>query len=536
MKLFQPSTAALLVLAACSLAATNPLHAQQPPAHTGPQTDGLFRKVIVAADDAVDGKLMDTLKDPMELAVAPDGRVFYAQRDGTVKLTKPGSKESIVIAKLAVFTGLEDGLLGITLDPKFSENNWIYLNRSLPETFEDENKEKAGKIRVARFTLTGDKLDLASEKVIIEMQTQRVTCCHVGGSLAFDKDGHLYVSIGDNTNPFDSDGFAPTDERPGRRPWDAQRSSANANSLVGKILRVTPKPDGGYDIPKGNLFPPGTPGTRPEIYVMGNRNPFRISLDPKSGYLYWGEVGPDAGGPSEKRGPAGNDEINQARKPGFFGWPLFVGDNKPYAKIDFVERQNYVSAKKAYDDSVKAAAAKKLPKPAPFTQTFPKGDVAFHNAENPVNNSPNNTGIKELPPAQAAFIPYTHGLSARFPVVNAGGGRTAMAGPVYYFDKNNKSATKLPAEYDHTLFIYEWSRNWIIAVHLDENDNIAKNADGSWKMERFCPKMTFKRPMDLELGADGCLYLIEWGSAWGNNLDTQIVRIEYTGGTATAGK
>ena len=46
-------------------------------------------------------------------------------------------------------------------------------------------------------------------------------------------------------------------------------------------------------------------------------------------------------------------------------------------------------------------------------------------------------------------------------------------------------------------------------------------------MERFCPKMTFKRPMDMELGPDGCLYLIEWGTAWGKNQDTQIVRIEY---------
>ena len=104
-----------------------------------------------------------------------------------------------------------------------------------------------------------------------------------------------------------------------------------------------------------------------------------------------------------------------------------------------------------------------------------------------------------------------------------------MAGPVYYFDKNLKSPHKLPAEFDHTLFIYEWSRNWIIAVHLDANDNIAKNADGSWKMERFCPKMTFKRPMDLELGVDGCLYLIEFGTAWGNNKDTQIVRLEFAG-------
>ena len=60
-------------------------------------------------------------------------------------------------------------------------------------------------------------------------------------------------------------------------------------------------------------------------------------------------------------------------------------------------------------------------------------------------------------------------------------------------------------------------------------ENIARKPDGSLWMERFCPGMTFKRPMDLELGADGCLYLIEFGTAWGNNKDTQIVRIEHHG-------
>ena len=84
------------------------------------------------------------------------------------------------------------------------------------------------------------------------------------------------------------------DERPGRSPWDSQKSAANPNDLRGKIYRIHPEADGTYTIPKGNLFPPGTPGTRPEVYVMGNRNPFRISIDQKTGYLYWGEVGPDA--------------------------------------------------------------------------------------------------------------------------------------------------------------------------------------------------------------------------------------------------
>ena len=455
---------------------------------SGPQTDGSFRKVILETDKDTDGDgtVDDTLIDPMELTVAQDGRVFFAQRDGTVKVIPPGAKESSVVGKLEVFTGLEDGLLGITLDPKFSENNWIYLFYANPETTKDSEGKKTGENRVSRFTIQSGKFDPSSEKILIRIATQREECCHSGGSLNFDGQGNLFASVGDNTNPFGSDGYAPIDEQPGRSPWDAQKSSANANDLRGKILRVHPEADGTVTIPKGNLFPPGTPGTRPEIFVMGNRNPFRIGVDKKNGFLYWGDVGPDAGQANENRGPAGFDEIGQARTAGFFGWPLFIADNKPYMDYSFSEKKS----------------------------------VGKFDPAKPINDSPFNTGIKELPPAQPAFIFYPHSPSTRFPAVNGGGGRTAMAGPVYYFDANLKSDYKLPAEFDHTLFIYEWSRNWIIAVHLDENEKIKK-------MEKVWTGMTFKRPMDMELGPDGCLYVIEYGTNWSDNRDSQIVRIEF---------
>jgi cytochrome c len=525
---------------------------EQTPTPSGEQVDGPFRKVILDADQEVDGKWQDTVKDPMEIAVAADGRVFIAERAGAIKMWKPDTKKSVTIAKIKVFDGLEDGMLGIALDPNFTKNGWVYLNHSLPETTKGPNG-KTGIIRVSRYTLVGDALDLSSAKAVIDIPTQRDECCHVGGSLGFDKDGNLYIAIGDNTNPFDSDGFSPHDERAGRSPWDAQKSSANMNDLRGGIARIHPEPDGTYTIPKGNLFPPGTPGTRPEVYVKGTRNGYRLSIDPRTSVLYWGDVGPDAGGLDPKRGPGGFDAVMQAKKPGFFGWPYSRGDNKPYVKQDFAARAKYAKEKAAYDkaksDSAKALAAydklvKELAakndpnaivpaKPAPFTEKPPvsplAGDVTFFDPLHPVNNSPNNTGVKNLPPTQPAFIWYPGGASARFPVVNGGGGRTAMAGPVYYYDEKNPSKTKLPKEYDHTLFIYEWSRNWIIAVHLDENENIAKNADGSLRMERIAKNMTFKRPMDMELGPDGCLYIAEFGTAWGNNKDTQIVRLEYTG-------
>ncbi|HAV64309.1 MAG TPA: glycosyl hydrolase [Verrucomicrobiales bacterium] len=471
--------------------------ADDKPLPLGPQQDGPFRKVILAENPELKP---DGLIYPMELAVAQDGRVFYIERAGALRIIKTDGT-MVEAGRLAVFDGLEDGLLGLTLDPDFARNNWIYLNRSLPETYQDENGQKAGKIRSARFTMKGDTLDLASEKVLVEVQTQRETCCHVGGSMAFDSKGNLYVAVGDNTNPFhdesqtkDRNGYAPIDERPMRGPYDAQKSSANMNDLRGGVYRIHPKPDGTYTIPKGNLFPPGTPGTRPEVYTKGTRNSFRISIDPMRNHLYWGDVGPDAGSFSEKYGPAGFDEINQAKGPGFFGWPLFMADNKAYVDWDY-ETQ---SSRGAFD-----------PKKA-------------------VNDSPNNTGIRELPAPQAALIYYPHAPSTRFPVVNGPGGRTAMAGPVYHFDENLKSPHKLPKKYDNHLFIYEWSRNWIIAVKLDQDGNLVRKGMTP-EMERFCANMTFKRPMDLELGPDGCLYLAETGTAWSNNRDTQISRIEYHG-------
>ena len=464
------------------------------PKPSGPQTDGAFHKVILEADRDVDGdgKIDDVIADPMEIAVAEDGRVFFIERAGVLKVWNPKTKATTVAATLPVFHELEDGLLGIALDPKFSRNHWIYLFYSNPVTGTDPATGKTGENRVARFTLKGDTLDLASEKVLLRVATQREQCCHSAGSLAFDAQGHLYASTGDNTHPGESDGYTPVDERPGRGPWNAQKSAANANDLRGKILRIHPEPDGTATIPAGNLFPKGTPNTRPEIYVMGNRNPFRITVDPRTGFLYWGEVGPDSGGPNEARGPAGFDEINQARKAGNFGWPFFAGDNRPYRRYDFETHQSG----EAWDPA------------------------------HPLNESRLNTGPKELPPAQPAFIWYPYSASTRFPMLKSGG-RTAMAGPVYYFNDRLKSPIKLPRELDHTLFIYEWSRNWILAVHLDDHNEIARTEKGALRIEPFCEHMTFMRPMDMELGPDGCLYVLENGTAWNGNRDTQLVRLEY---------
>src|SRR6266496_912441 len=187
------------VAAAALLSVNSASAADKTPIPSRPQTDGAFRKVLLDSDRQIDGKWVDTLKDPMELAVAPGGRVFYAQRDGTIKVWKPETKTTLVVVKIPVFEGLEEGMLGITLDPNFARNGWIYFNHSLPTTTPDAHGQKPGIIRVSRYTLVGDSLNVTSEKKILDTVVQREECCHVGGSLAFDMEGNLYASVGDNT-------------------------------------------------------------------------------------------------------------------------------------------------------------------------------------------------------------------------------------------------------------------------------------------------------------------------------------------------
>ncbi len=425
--------------------------------------------------------LDDDINEPMELAVLPNNKVIFIERRGLMKMYDPNTNATSVISTFDVCTegNYEDGLLGLALDPAYGkENNWLYLYYSPPCAEPHQY--------LSRFEFSNDTISRASEVVMLKVLVQRETCCHSGGSVAFGPDGLLYLSTGDNTSSKESDGFTPTDERPGRGPFDAQKSSGNTHDLRGKILRIQPLADGTYAIPEGNLFPADGSGGRPEIYVMGARNPFRISVDAETNYVYWGDVGPD-GGADGRYGPQSYDEWNQARSAGNYGWPYFVADNKGYPYRDF-----------------NTGAVGALPDPA-----------------RPVNRSPYNTGDSILPPARPAMIWYPYGASPEFPLLGEGS-RSSMAGPVYRRQLTYSKFVRFPEYYEGKLFIYEWARSWVKVLEMDSIGNLVQ-------MEDFMPDTEFVKPIEMEFGPDGALYVLEYGNQYFlNNPEAKLSRIEFS--------
>ncbi|WP_371785482.1 carbohydrate-binding protein [Streptosporangium subroseum] len=438
------------------------------------------------------------LGEAMSLAVLPNRSIVHTARDGTLRVTTAAGVTKVA-GKLNVYTHDEEGLQGVATDPGFATNRYIYLYYSPALSTPGGDAPTSGTaatfdawkghLNLSRFTLKADDtLDLASEKIVMEVPNDRGQCCHVGGDIDFDAAGNLYLTTGDDTNPFESNSYSPLDERTDRNPqFDAQRSAGNTNDLRGKLLRIKPQPDGTYTIPSGNLFAPGTAKTRPEIYAMGFRNPFRMSVDKPTGTVYLGDYGPDAGGPDANRGPGGQVEFDRITAPGNYGWPYCTGTN---------------TTAETYNE-----------------YTFPSGPSAakYNCAGGPTNNSFRNTGLATLPAAKASWIRY--GGEAGTPPEFGGGSESPMGGPVYRYDANLNSAVKFPAALNGRFFAGELGRQWIKAIEV--------KADGTPGVIEAFP-WTGKQVMDMAFGPDGALNVLDYGTGADNQA---IYRIEYLGGT-----
>ncbi|MGV9539582.1 carbohydrate-binding protein, partial [Streptosporangium sandarakinum] len=437
----------------------------------------------------------------MTISVLPDRSVLHTARNGTLRRTDADGTTS-VIANIPVYTHDEEGLQGVAADPGFSSNRYVYLYYApplntpagdAPATGTAANWATwAGVNRLSRFTLKADfTVDMASRVDVLDVPADRGMCCHVGGDIDFDSAGNLYLSTGDDTNPFDSAGYSPIDERTDRNPaYDAQRSAGNTNDLRGKILRIKVNANGTYSIPAGNLFPPGTANTRPEIYAMGFRNPFRMSVDKTTGVVHVGDYGPDAGATNPDRGPSGQVEFDRVTGPGNYGWPYCTGTN---------------TAAETYNEWNFATNG-----------TGPKYDCAG----GPANNSFRNTGQQKLPPARPAWIRY--GGDAGSPPEFGGGSESPMGGPVYRYDAGNPSAGKFPKTFDGMLFAGEFGRGWIKPIKINADGSPGAIGDFPWNG---------KQVMDTAFGPDGALYVLDYGTGYFNgDANSALYRYDYVGG------
>ncbi len=214
------------------------------------------------------------------MAWAPDGRLFVSEKQGNVRVVRDGTLLSQPFLTVSTATESEKGLKGITFDPAFASNGFVYIYYTDPVTLKN---------RVSRFTTSAtnpDRADPNSELVLVEGIGSGTF--HSAGALHFGPDGKLYISTGDAS-------YAP--------------NSQNLHNLDGKILRLNP--DG--SVPSDNPFV-GILNDRPEIWAYGLRNPFTFAFDTDTGRMFINDVG-----------NATWEEIDEGVAGANYGWPTCEG-------------------------------------------------------------------------------------------------------------------------------------------------------------------------------------------------------------------
>jgi len=236
----------------------------------------LFFHADAASAEVKVETVANNLKIPWELVFAPDGRIFFTERDGNLWVIENESLE--LVATFPASSTLEGGLLGLALDPEFEKNNFLYLYQTYFGFDLHHNK-------VVRYTVSNNQL--TDERILIDKIPGALW--HDGGRIKFGPDEKIYITTGDATNA---------------------NLSQKIDSLAGKILRINA--DG--TIPDDNPFESSP------VFSYGHRNPQGIDWT-ENGILVSSEHGP-----SGEKGYA-HDEINVIEPGKNYGWPVIVGDS-----------------------------------------------------------------------------------------------------------------------------------------------------------------------------------------------------------------
>lgn len=234
---------------------------------------------------------------------APEGddRQFITERAGQIRILQDGRVRTQPFLDIGenVSTEGEGGLLSLAFAPDYNSSRRFFVYYV----------DKQGELRIDGYRTTeGDPNRADPESRTEVMRVPHTRPNHKGGQLQFGPDGYLYAGFGDGGGQGDPDG-----------------NGQDLSQLLGKLIRIDPRPNGGYDIPEDNPFR-GRAGARPEIFAYGLRNPWRFSFDRETGDLAIADVGQDqveevdfVASSKDGNGPAGGQN---------FGWSSFEGNSR----------------------------------------------------------------------------------------------------------------------------------------------------------------------------------------------------------------
>ncbi|HEY9347585.1 MAG TPA: PQQ-dependent sugar dehydrogenase [Inquilinus sp.] len=241
---------------------------------------------VDAAYDTEKGRIrvqtiVEGLRHPWGLAFLPDGRILVTERDGNLRLVGGGKVSEPLEGVPEVDTGGQGGLLDVAVDPSFGQSRLVYLSYS-------EAGDGGNSTAVARGRLSEDGTRLTGVEVVFSQQPKLDSAMHFGSRLVFDRQGHLFITLGE------------------RSKAQVRGQAQQLDSHLGKVIRI--RPDG--SVPGDNPFA-GRRDALPEIWSYGHRNAQGAALNPDTGVLWVNE-----------HGPRGGDEINIPEPGRNYGWPV----------------------------------------------------------------------------------------------------------------------------------------------------------------------------------------------------------------------
>lgn len=466
---------------------------------------------------------------PTALDVAPDGRVFFTEINGAVRVLEPDSGDVATLGVL--FTNGdqcrgcpepaigEGGIHGFALAPDFADTGHLYISYAVANSSCDvpdniagslttAGESNAGCYHLSRFTVGNDVLgnevlDTSSEDVILTWPFSRFprvvngqpvgtvntghafrTSAHHGGGIEVLPDGSIAVTVGDHTDPEASGGYGPRDSRPEFWWQNAERTAQNPADRRGKLLRVMPDGSVPVDNPfVGQVgeyaFGEGTVEYDPYILAMGMRNPYRLAADPVTGTVYSGQVGPDARVADPQRGPAGVEELNVVGRaacadgtepcpyePFNGGYPRCIGPNRPYIDFDYT-----------------TGASTGVPLSC---DGFDEPDL---------------------------WYPLVTVPSDQWPQLQVGSGSTILPAEVYRSD-----APDALVDLQGDLLLFDWSRGWLATIPVEADGQLDVATDAVDVIATG-----FSGPIDAAVAPDGSVYVLEYGTY--GSVRTQMGRI-----------